>query len=103
MVLPKNVTQIGESDSHCKVYVEDYVVSYLKQWNRHGADKQLAVALYGVRKEDGGISYLFLYGAGRVNFIQRENRHLSQAQLQEIERIRRKSFPEYSLMYIHTR
>lgn len=98
MVLPKNVTQIGESDSHCKVYVEDYVVSYLKQWNRHGADKQLAVALYGVRKEEGGISYLFLYGAGRVNFIQRENRHLSQAQLQEIERIRRKSFPEYSFL-----
>lgn len=27
MELPKNITQIGESDKSCKIYAEDYVVS----------------------------------------------------------------------------
>lgn len=98
MELPKNVTQIGESDRSCKIYVEDYVISYIKQLNRHACDKELAVALYGVRKEEGGITYLFLYGAGKVNFLQRECRHLSQAQLQEIEKLRRKYFAEYAFL-----
>ncbi len=95
MELPKNVTQIGESDRSCKIYVEDYVISYIRQLNRHACDKELAVALYGARREEGGITYLFLYGAGKVNFLQRECRHLSQMQLQEMEKLRRKYFAEY--------
>ncbi len=98
MELPKNITQIGESDHRCKVYVEDYVISYLKQLNEHACDKELATALYGVRKEEAGISYLFFYGAGKLNFLQRECRHLSQAQLQEIEKLRRKHFSEYAFL-----
>ena len=38
MELPKNITQIGESDRHCKIYVEDYVVSYIKQMNQMVSD-----------------------------------------------------------------
>lgn len=98
MELPKNITQIGESDQHCKIYVEDYVVSYMKQLNSLAADKEMAVALYGVRKEENGISYLFLYGACKVNFLQRDTRHLSQAQQQEIERFRKKYFKEYTFL-----
>ena len=89
MELPKNVTQIGETNPHCKIYVEDYVISYIKQLNRHAGDKMLAVALYGVRKEEGGIAYLFLYGACKLNFLQRECRHLSQAVQQEVEKQRK--------------
>lgn len=95
MELPKNVTQIGESDRTCKVYVEDYVVSYLKQLNQVARNKDIAVALYGIRKEEGEVSYLFLYGAAKLNFLQREVRHLSQAQLQEIEQNRQRFFSEY--------
>lgn len=95
MELPKNVTQIGETNPYCKIYVEDYVISYLKQLNRHAGDKQLAVALYGVRKEEAGIDYLFLYGACKLNFLQRECRHLSQAVLQEVEKQRKRYFSEY--------
>lgn len=98
MELPKNITQIGESDKFCKIYAEDYVVSYLKQLNRVAGDKNLAVALYGTRKEEAGISYLFLYGAGRLNFLQRESRHLSQAVQQEAERQRQRYFREYSFL-----
>jgi len=92
MELPKNVTQIGESDRSCKIYVEDYVMSYMKQMNRFAEDKEIAVALYGKRAMEQGISYLFVYGACKLNFLQREVRHLSQAHYQEIERLRRKYF-----------
>lgn len=95
MELPKNITQIGETNPHCKVYVEDYVISYIKQLNQHAGDKELAAALYGVKKEEGGITYLFLYGACRLLFLQRECRHLSQAVQQEVEKQRRKYFPDY--------
>lgn len=95
MELPKNVTQIGETNHSCKIYVEDYVISYIKQLNGHAMDKELAVGLYGVRREEAGITYLFLYGAGKLNFLQREARHLSQAVLQEADKLQKKYFGEY--------
>ena len=69
MELPKNITQIGETNPHCKVYVEDYVISYIKQLNQYAGEKELPVALYGTRKEEDGITYLFLYGACRLAFV----------------------------------
>ena len=98
MELPKNITQIGESDRSCKIYVEDYVISYMKQMNLLAQNKDMAVALYGVRKEENEVSYLFLYGACKLDFLQRESRHLSQAQQQEIERLRKKYFADYQFM-----
>lgn len=98
MELPKNITQIGESDKHCKIYVEDYVVSYIKQINRLSCNKDMAVALYGRRKNENEVSYLFLYGACKLDFLQRETRHLSQAQLQEIEKLRKKYFADYEFL-----
>lgn len=98
MELPKNITQIGETNPYCKIYVEDYVVSYIKQLNQYARDKSLAIGLYGTRKEENGISYLFLYGAGKLNFLQRESRHLSQAVLQEAEKLRKKHFPDYDFL-----
>ena len=47
MELPKNITQIGEADKHCRSYVEDYVVSYIKQMNGMAQNKDIAIALYG--------------------------------------------------------
>lgn len=98
MELPKNITQIGESNRRCKIYVEDYVISYMKQLNMVARDKDMAVALYGIHREENDVSYLFLYGACKLTFLQRETRHLSQAQQQEIERYRTKYFPEYSFL-----
>lgn len=92
MELPKNVTQIGEVDRACKVYVEDYVMSYMKQMNRFAEDKEMAIALYGKRSVEQAVSYLFIYGACKLDFLQKEVRHLSQAHHQEIERLRRRYF-----------
>ena len=88
MELPKNITQIGEADKSCKIYVEDYVMSYMKQMNRFAEDKEMAVALYGRRSMEQAVSYIFVYGACKLTFLQREVRHLSQAHQQEIERAR---------------
>ena len=98
MELPKNITQIGEVNPHCKIYVEDYVISYIKQLNRQAGEKGLAVALYGRKEEEGEVTYLFLYGACRLNSLQRECRHLSQAVCQEAEKMRRKHFSEYEFL-----
>lgn len=98
MDLPKNITQIGETDHRCKIYVEDYVVSYMKQLNQLARDKDMAVALFGVSKQENDVAYLFLYGACKLDFLQRETRHLSQAQQQEIEKYRKKYFPEYTFL-----
>lgn len=98
MELPKNITQIGEVGRDCKIYVEDYVVSYMKQLNRTAQDKDIAVALYGKRREENGIVYYFVYGASKMNSLQREVRHLSQAQRQEIENSRRKYFTELAFV-----
>ncbi len=95
MDLPKNITQIGETNPHCKIYVEDYVISYIRQLNQYAGEKGLAVALYGTRKDENEITYLFLYGACKLNFLQRECRHLSQAVTQEAEKQRRKYFPDH--------
>lgn len=98
MDLPKNITQIGEADASCKIYVEDYVVSFLKQLNPLAKDKTMAAALYGKRTKEEASEYLFIYGAGKLDFLQKETRHLSQAQRQEIERIRRQYFGDYEFL-----
>ncbi len=101
MELPKNITQIGEADRTCKIYVEDYVVSYMKQLCRGTEEKGLAIALYGKYTKEQNLSYFFIYGACRILSISREVRHLSQAQNQEVERLRQRYFPEYEFLGYH--
>lgn len=98
MELPKNITQIGEADRRLKIYVEDYVISYIRQMNHVAENKTVGLALYGVRKQEGDISYLFFYGACKLDTLQREVRHLSQAQNQEIEKLRKQFFSEYQFL-----
>ena len=98
MELPKNITQIGEADKHCRIYVEDYVVSYIKQMNGMAQNKDIAIALYGRKTEEDGVTYLFAYGSAKLNFLQKPVRHLSHAQEQEIEKLRKKYFSEMSFL-----
>ena len=102
MELPKNITQIGEADKHCRIYVEDYVVSYIKQMNGMAQNKDIAIALYGRKTAEDGVAYLFAYGSAKLNFLQKPVRHLSQAQEQEIEKLRRKYFSEMTFLGYHT-
>ena len=86
MELPGNVTFIGNVERNCKIYVEDYVLSFMKQMNREAQDRSATIALFGKNKEEADASYHFVYGACKMESLIREARHLSQAQLQEIEK-----------------
>lgn len=98
MELPKNVVQVGSIGKDYKVYVEDYVVSHLKELNRLAGDRSMAAALYGTEQIEEGVRYFFIYGAGKAESLKKEVRHLSQAQKQETERIRKRFFPEYDFV-----
>ena len=101
MDLPKNIVQIGEIDKTCKVYIEDFCFSYLKQLNVQASSKHIAVALYGNSREEEGISYLFVYCACRVLFLEKDTKYLPQAALQDIEKQRKRYFAEYSFLGYH--
>lgn len=98
MELPKNITQIGEADPRCKIYIEDYVISYLKQVNRKLDGKKIGLTLYGVCKEENDIRYYFFYGAAPNPFLTSGTKYLSQAVLQEAEKQRKRFFAEYAFL-----
>ncbi len=61
MQIPKNVVQTGQVDACRKIYIEDYVHTFLKQYQKKEAD----FCLYGTRETEDGVSYYFLYGAAK--------------------------------------
>lgn len=63
MQLPKNIRQIGETDKYHKIYIEDYVITYLRQIAISEEMGSKAVALFGSMERDGEYSYYFIYGA----------------------------------------
>ncbi len=61
--LPKNIRQIGSPAGHTKVYIEDYVITFL---NRLAMDKNTFVRgaiLFGEKKNIGSDTVLFVRGA----------------------------------------
>ena len=61
--LPKNIRQIGERDQVVKLYVEDYVNTYLKRLYPIGGQTLRVGLLVGeIRKQDGQ-PYIFVDGA----------------------------------------
>ena len=61
--LPKNIRQIGSPVGHTKVYIEDYVITFL---NRLAMDKNTFVRgaiLFGEKKNIGSDTVLFVRGA----------------------------------------
>lgn len=61
--LPKNVKQIGEPEEKRKIYIEDYVITYLKRLTGEETLNSKLAILLGDTERAGGISYLFIKGA----------------------------------------
>ena len=61
--LPKNIRQIGERDQIVKLYVEDYVNTYLKRLYPAGGQDLRVGLLLGNAEEHEGIPYIFIDGA----------------------------------------
>lgn len=98
MELPKNIVQIGEPDKLHKIYVEDYVVSYMKQLGRSQVSGSVGLALYGKHFAEGDINYYFLYGAAKVEGLEHRGAYLSQVEKEEIEDIGKKYFEGYKFL-----
>lgn len=61
--LPKNVRQIGEPEENRKIYIEDYVITYLKRFAKEEALSSRMAILLGNSERMGGIPYLFIKSA----------------------------------------
>ncbi len=67
--LPRNIRQIGERDQSIRLYMEDYVNTYLKRlFPKGGQDLRVGVLL-GTSEEHEGIPYLFVDGAMEIEDV----------------------------------
>mgnify|MGYP000276084524 CR=1 FL=1 len=57
--IPKNVMQIGQTDTHVKIYMEDYVHTFLERC------RDSVCLAFGRKEETDGISYYLIYGVGK--------------------------------------
>lgn len=60
--VPTNVRQIGEVRGKTKIYIEDYIVTFMKQISTRD-DKPKALILYGSQQKDGNKKLMFVNGA----------------------------------------
>ena len=61
--LPKNIRQIGDRDDTVRLYIEDYVSTYLKRLFPSGGQDLRAGLLLGTERTEGGIPFIFVDGA----------------------------------------
>jgi len=61
--LPRNIRQIGDAGDDIKVYIEDYVMTYIKQMAAYGMSRDEALILFGNREWIDGTCYYFVSGA----------------------------------------
>ena len=70
--LPKNIRQVGGRDQVVKLYIEDYVNTYLKRlYPAGGQDLRVGLLLGEIRTEEG-IPFLFIDGALEMEQVTRE-------------------------------
>lgn len=65
--VPKNVKQIGEPSRERKVYVEDYVITYINRIFMGGSDKEKVLLLFGGEAVEKGCTYIYIRGACQVH------------------------------------
>lgn len=61
--LPKNIRQIGTPDGHRRIYMEDYVVTYLNYIARPGSTQARGAILLGESKKSDLGDVIFISGA----------------------------------------
>lgn len=96
--LPRNVRQIGTTDQNYRVYMEDYVYTFLGRAaaageNKEEKERHLAVFM-GETKWDAGTCYLFIRGAVLVSGgeISQEHIEFTDAMWQQIHEDAEKYF-----------
>ena len=75
--LPKNIRQIGDRDQIVKLYVEDYVNTYLKRLYPAGGQKLRVGLLLGSMELNDGTPYIFIDGALEMEEVVEEGRKVT--------------------------
>lgn len=70
--LPKNVRQIGDPDQVVRLYVEDYVNTYLKRLYPSGRQTMRVGVLLGSVEKYDGTPYIFIDGAMELEDVETE-------------------------------
>lgn len=71
--LPKNIKQIGNIDENFKIYMEDYVFSYLQQYSKQEKGDEAIAVLIGENYIIDGNNVLFINGAIKGEYTILEN------------------------------
>ena len=75
--IPRNIRQIGLADENYRIYLEDYVYTFLNKQAEKSQEKAGHVAvLMGETKWSKGVSYLFVYGALTVEDMEASAEHI---------------------------
>lgn len=98
MDLPKNIVQIGKPDKLHKIFVEDYVISYIKQVNRTSQGQLKGIAFYGQKYVEENVRYYFLYGASVVPGLEGRGQYLSELERESIEQVQQEFFESYQFL-----
>ena len=75
---PKNVRQIGNVSDTPKIYVEDYVDTFLNQICDKADNKQVGAFLVGKKEETEGQECIYIFGAICMESSEDENETISQ-------------------------
>ena len=64
--VPKNVKQIGEPSRERKIYVEDYVITYINRIFMGNRETEKVLLLFGGEAVEKGCNYIYVRGACQV-------------------------------------
>lgn len=74
--LPKNIRQIGRPDNRIKIYVEDYVVTYLNQVAQEMPQEERLAILLGDTALDEDTTVVFVSGAVAARQVNIQDEHI---------------------------
>lgn len=74
--LPKNIRQVGKPDNQIKIYVEDYVVTYINQLAFESPLEERLAILLGNTVQNKDASIIFIHGAIEVENVNIQDEHI---------------------------
>lgn len=74
--LPKNIRQIGRPGNQIKIYVEDYVVTYLNQVAQESPQEERLAILLGDTMMDENTAVVFVNGAVAARQVNIQDEHI---------------------------
>lgn len=98
--LPKNIRQIGERDQTIRLYLEDYVNTYLKRLYPKGGQDLRVGLLLGSTEEHEGTPYLFVDGAMEMEDVTEDGEKVlfSEAAWKKAYQSIEQTFPKRSIL-----